>query len=73
MGRWSSSKYSTDYKDEDGKEVNQSTPSPEREEKLAEDDGELTEDDGKPTDDEEEEEAPQAAEEEEEAPAKEVY
>jgi hypothetical protein len=74
MGHWSSSKYFTDYKDEDGKEVNQPTPSLEREEKPAEDDGELAKDDGEPAADDEEE-APQAAEEEEkeeEAPAEEV-
>ena len=48
MGHWSSSKYSTDYEDKDGKEVNQPMPSPERKE-------EPTEDDGEPTDDDEEE------------------
>ena len=48
MGHWSSGKYSTDYEDKDGEEVNQSMPSPEREQ-------EPTEDDGEPTNDEEEE------------------
>ena len=46
MGHWSSGKYSIDYEDEDGEEVNQPTPSPEREEPI--------EDDGEPTNDEEE-------------------
>ena len=50
MWHWSSGKYSIDYEDEDGKEVNQPTPSLEREEEPADDD---------------EEEALQAVEEEE--------
>ena len=63
MGHWSFGMYSTDYEDEDGEEVNQPTPSPEREEYplLTE---EPAEDDGEPTDDDEE--APMAVEEEEE-------
>ena len=45
MGHWSSSKYSTDYEDEDGEEVNQPTLSPECEEEPTEDDGEPATDD----------------------------
>jgi hypothetical protein len=63
MGHWSSSKYSTDYEDEDGEEVNQPTPSPEREEYPLPAE-EPTEDDKEPTDDNKEE-APSATEEEE--------
>ena len=53
MGHWSFDKYSTDYEDGDGEEVNQPMPSPECEEYplLTE---EPAEDDGEPTDDEEE-------------------
>ena len=39
MGHWSSGKYSTDYEDEDGEEVNQPMPSPEREKEPAKDNG----------------------------------
>jgi len=56
MGHWSSGKYSTVYEDEDGKEVNQPTPSPECEEYSLSTE-EPVEDDGEPTD-EEEEDAP---------------
>ena len=70
MGPWSSSKYSTDYEDKDGKEVNQSTPSPEREEYPLPVE-EPTEDDREPADDEEKEALP-VIEEEEEAPVEEV-
>ena len=63
MGHWSSDKYSIDYEDEDGEEVNQLTSSPEREEESTEDDREPTKDDGEPANDEEEE-AWQATEEE---------
>jgi hypothetical protein len=35
MGHWSSNKYSTNYEDEDGEEVNQPTLRPEREEEEA--------------------------------------
>ena len=35
MGHWLSGKYSTDYEDLDGEEVNQPTPRPEREEEPA--------------------------------------
>ena len=62
MGHWSSSKYSTNYEDEDGEGVNQPTPSPECEEYSLSTE-EPVEDDGEPTD-EEEMEAPQAVEEE---------
>ena len=55
MGHWSSGKYSTDYEDEDGEEVNQPTLSPERKEEPTEDNGEPAKDDGEPTNDEEEE------------------
>ena len=47
MGHWSSSKYSTDYEDEDGEEVNQPMPSPKHKEELAKDNRE-------PADEEEE-------------------
>ena len=50
MGHWPSGKYYTDYEDEDGEEVNQPTPSPERKEEPTEDDTKLP--------DNEEEEAP---------------
>ena len=53
MGHWSSNKYSIDYEDEDGEEVNQLTPSPKREEYPLPAE-EPTEDDGEPTDDDEE-------------------
>ena len=69
MGHWSSDKYSTNYKDKDGKEVNQHTSSPKREEYPLPTD-EPTEDDEEPT---EEEEEPVVAEEvEEEALVEEV-
>ena len=81
MGHWSSGKFSIDYEDEDGEEVNQPTPSLEHEEYLlpmeepAEDEGKPTEDDREPIDDDEEA-APPAVEEEEdqeeEAPVEEV-
>ena len=45
MGHWSSDKYSTDYEDEDGEEVNQPTPCPERKEEPTEDDTKLLDDD----------------------------
>ena len=61
MGHWSSGKYSTDYKDEDNEDVNQSMLSPEREEYPLPTE-EPAEDDGEPTDDDEE--APVVAEEE---------
>ena len=64
MGYWSSSKYSTDYEEEDGEEVNQPTPSLEREEYPLPTE-EPAEDDREPTDDDEEE-APPAVEEQEE-------
>jgi hypothetical protein len=65
MGHWSSGKYSTDYEDDDGKEVNQLTPSLEREEYpfLVE---EPVKDDRDPVDDDDNEEAPPATEEEDE-------
>ena len=53
-GQWSSGKYSTDYEDKDGKELNQPTLSPKSEEEPAEDDGEPAKDDGEPTNNEEE-------------------
>ena len=46
MGHGSASKYSTDYKDKDGVEVNQSMPSPEHEQEPTEDDREPTNDEG---------------------------
>jgi len=52
MGYWSSGKYSTDYKDEDNEDVNQSMLSPEREEYPLPVE-EPAEDDGKPIDEEE--------------------
>ena len=55
MGHWSSGKYSIDYEEEDGEEVNQPMPSPEREEEPTEDDGEPTEDDREPAATDEEE------------------
>jgi hypothetical protein len=63
MGHWSFSKYSTDYEDKDGEEVNKSTPSLKCEEEPAKDYGEPDKDDEEPTDDEKEE-VPQAVEEE---------
>jgi hypothetical protein len=45
MGHWSSNKYSTNYEDEDGEEVNQPTLRPEREEEPTEDDWEPANDD----------------------------
>jgi hypothetical protein len=65
MGHWSSSKYSTNYEDKNGEEVNQLTPSPEHEEYPLPA-KEPAKDDGEPTDDEEEEEVPSAVEKEEE-------
>ena len=44
MGHWSFSKFSTDYKDERGDEVNQPMLSTERKEEPAEDDEEPTDD-----------------------------
>jgi len=73
MGHWSSGKYSIDYEDKDGEEVNQLTPSPECEDYPLPAE-EPTEDDGEPTDDEEGEAlaAAKEEEEEEEVPAEEV-
>jgi hypothetical protein len=63
MGHWSSSKYSTDYEDEDDEEVNQPMLSPVHEEYPLPVE-EPAKDDREPTDDEEE--VPPAAEVEEE-------